>query len=166
MLTQNSSHGRLTQKISKRGATRAKKFTSVYSLDNNIGSQKEYIEWLMKACTAKEVKISDLIEPSALDLLASFLKTPLQIEQHLMRSFDAAYHIGEKPVTKAVVESVLSKQINDIEPTLIRNGYNVKELAEQFGAKPSEIRAFFRGQLDQPRTRDLQQQMLSAGLPL
>ena len=140
--------------------------TTVYSLDNNIGNQKEYIEWLLKICAVKGTKISDLIETSALELLASSLKTPLQIEQHLLRSFDAAFQVGEKPVTTAVVESILSKHINDVEPTLVRNGYNVKSLAEQFNAKPSEIKAFFRAQLDPVRMRDLQQQMLAAGLPL
>lgn len=74
--------------------------------------------------------------------------------------------MGEKPVTAAVVESILSKQIDDIEPTLTRHGYNVKSLSEQFNAKPAEIRSLFQGQLDPTRTRELQGQMLAAGLPL
>ena len=69
-------------------------------------------------------------------------------------------------MTKAVVESILSRQINDLEPTLVRNGYNIKALAEQFSAKPSEIRAFFQGKLDTTRASDLQKQMLEDGLPL
>lgn len=74
--------------------------------------------------------------------------------------------MGEKTVTLAVVESILSKQIDDLEPTLTRHGYNIKSLSEQFNAKPAEIRSFFRGQLDPMRTRELQEQMLAAGLPL
>lgn len=73
---------------------------------------------------------------------------------------------GEKPVTTAIVESVLSKQIDDLEPTLTRHGYDVRSLAEQFNAKQSEIKSLFRGQLDPVRTRELQEQMLAAGLPL
>jgi hypothetical protein len=94
------------------------------------------------------------------------LWTPLQIEQHLTLAFEAAYLFGEKPVTTAIVESVLSKQIDDLEPTLTRHGYDVRSLAEQFNAKQSDIKALFRGQLDPVRTRELQEQMLAAGLPI
>jgi hypothetical protein len=79
---------------------------------------------------------------------------------------EATYEFGEKTVTTAIVESVLSKQIDDLEPTLTRHGYNVKGLAEQFSAKPAEIRLLFRGQLDPNRTRELHEQMLAAGLPI
>jgi hypothetical protein len=81
-------------------------------------------------------------------------------------AFEAAYQAGEKPVKATVVESILSKQIDDLEPKLTRNGYSIKSLAEQFGAKPTEIRAMFRGQLEPARMRELQDQMLAAGLPL
>ncbi|MEP6903210.1 MAG: AAA family ATPase [Actinomycetota bacterium] len=140
--------------------------TTVFSLDNLIGNQREYIEWLMKACTSEGAEISDVLEPAAMELIVARLKTPLQIEQHLTLAFEAAYQAGEKPVTSTVVESVLSKQLDDLEPTLTRNGYSVKTLAEQFGAKPTEIRALFRGQLEPSRMRELQDQMLAAGLPL
>lgn len=50
--------------------------------------------------------------------------------------------------------------------TLTRHGYDVRNLAEQFNPKPTEIKLLFRGQLGLVRTRELQEQMLSAGLPL
>lgn len=98
--------------------------------------------------------------------MATRLRTPLQIEQHLTLAFEEAYQMGEKPVTAAIVESILSKQIDDLEPTLTRHGYNVKSLAEQFNTKPTEIRALFQGQLDAVRAQDLREQMLAAGLPI
>ena len=64
------------------------------------------------------------------------------------------------------MQSILSKQIDDLEPTLTRSGYNVKSLAEQFNTKPAEIRLLFRGQLDAVRAQDLREQMLAAGLPI
>ena len=73
------------------------------------------------------------------------LRTPLQIQQHLMLAMEAAYQVGEKPVTAAIAESVMSKQIDELEPKLTRNGYDVRGLAEQFQAKPSEIKLLFRG---------------------
>lgn len=140
--------------------------TTVFSLDNLIGNQQAYIEWLMNACISEAKEVADVLETAALELIAARLKTPLQIEQHLTLAFEAAYQAGEKPVSATVVESVLSKQLDDLEPTLTRNGYNVKTLAEQFGAKPTEIRALFRGQLEPTRMRELQDQMLAAGLPI
>lgn len=139
---------------------------TVFSLDSLIGSQREYIEWLLNACAVENTNSNDLIEAAAIDLLATRLRTPLQIQQHLTLALETAYQVGEKPVTTTIVDSVLSKQINDLEPTLTRHGYNVKGLAEQFNAKPAEIRSLFRGQLDPIRSRELQEQMLAAGLPI
>lgn len=137
-----------------------------FPLDNLIGEQQKYLEWLLPACLAEGVETREVIEREAIELLATRLRTPLQIEQHLNLAFEAAYQLGEKPVTTAIVESILSKQINDLEPTLTRHGYNIKALSEQFGAKPAEIRSLFRNQLEPARARELQQQMMAAGLPL
>ena len=54
--------------------------------------------------------------------LAAKLKTPLQIGQHLMRAFKAAFEIGAKPVDENVVEAVLSLRIDDLEPRPTRSG--------------------------------------------
>jgi hypothetical protein len=140
--------------------------STVFSLDGIIGSQREYIEWLVSKCTTESTQIGDILEAEAIDLLAMRLRTPLQIEQHLTLAFEAAYQLGEKPVTTAIVESVLSKQIDDLEPTLTRYGYDARGLAEQFDAKPAEIKLLFRGQLEPARARELQEQMLAAGLPI
>ena len=140
--------------------------TAVFSLDSIGGCQGEYIQWLLGECVAEGIEISELVVPEAIDLLSQRLRTPLQIEQHLSLAFEEAHRMGEKPVSLAVVESILSKQIDDLEPTLTRHGYNVKSLSEQFNAKPAEIRSLFRGQLDPMRARELQEQMLAAGLPL
>ena len=59
------------------------------------------------------------------------------------RTLEATYQVGEKLIGVKVVESVLSRQIDDLEPTLTRNGYRLKDLVEQFDAKPAEIRALF-----------------------
>jgi hypothetical protein len=83
-----------------------------------------------------------------------------------MLAMESAYQVGEKPITKAIVESVLSKQIDDLEPMLTRHGYDVRSLAEQFNAKPAEIKALLKGQLDAARRKELAEQMLSAGLPM
>jgi myo-inositol catabolism protein IolC len=69
-------------------------------------------------------------------------------------------------VSGGLVESVLSRQLDDLEPTLARHGYRVKDLAEQFGTKPAEIRALFSNSLDAARVVDLCRQFQAAGLPV
>jgi hypothetical protein len=82
-----------------------------------------------------------------------------------VRAFEAAFEIGAKPVDENVVEAVLSLRIDDLEPRLTRSGYDVRSLAEQFDAKPAEIRRLLRGDLDPSRSRELMDEMRAAGLP-
>jgi hypothetical protein len=117
-------------------------------------------------CIVAGGKPGDMITDAALEVLATRLLTPLQIEQHLILALEEGYRIGEKPITPEVVETVLSKQINDLEPRLTRHGYNVRSLADQFNAKPVEIKRLLRCELDAARTQELTDKMLAAGLPL
>lgn len=130
------------------------------------GNQLAYIRWLLARCAGEGIDIGELIETAAVDLLASRLKTPLRIEQHLTLAFEEAYRIGDRPVTVQVVESILSRQLDDLEPRLTRHGYSVRSLADQFSVKPAEIRQFLRGELSGVRAQELTQQMQAAGLPL
>lgn len=139
---------------------------AIFELDGIAGAQREYIEWLLGTCSIESPRKPDVIAAAAIDLLALRLRTPLQIEQHLTLAFEAAYKVGGSPVDVEVVESVLSKQIDDLEPRLTRHGYSTKDLALQFNAKQAEIRSLFRGELDPTRAQDLQNQMLKAGLPI
>jgi type II secretory pathway predicted ATPase ExeA len=138
----------------------------ILTLEGMVGSQREYITWLIDGCATEGTKLSDVLTLEAIELLSERLRTPLQIQQHLMMAMEAAYQAGEKPVTGVIVESVLSKQIDELEPKLTRHGYDVQGLALQFHAKPAEIKLFFRGQLDASRTKELTDQMLMAGLPI
>ena len=140
--------------------------TSTFSFDGITGQQREYIVWLLKACAVKGTAVDDLIAEPAVELLVARLRTPLQIERHLTLAFEEGFRIGEKPITTDVVEAVLSRQIDDLEPRLTRHGYSVRTLAEQFSAKPAEIRRLLRGDLDAARARELTDEMLAAGLPL
>lgn len=95
-----------------------------------------------------------ILTADAIDLLATKLRTPLQIQLHLTLALDVGYHAGEQPISADLVESVLSKQLNDLEPTLTRHGYRVKDLVEQFDARPAELKALFNNQLDPTRTAE------------
>ena len=104
--------------------------TAVFSLEGVTGSQREYIEWMLMTCAADKVRADDILDPAAVDLLASRLRTPLQIEQHLTLALETGYQASEKPVGEAIVDSVLSKQIDDLEPTLTRHGYTAEHSSE------------------------------------
>jgi len=49
-------------------------------------------------------------------------------------------------MTVEVVDSVLSADLDALEATLTRHGYNARTLAELLNVRPAEIRAFLRGQ--------------------
>lgn len=139
---------------------------AVFPFEGMAGYQADYIAWLLGRCLKESTDQAGIIESGAVDLLATRLRTPLQIEQYLTLAFEETFRIGEKAVTAAVIEAVLSRQINDLEPRLTRYGYDVKSIAEEFRAKPAEVRLFLQGQLDPARTRELTEQMLVAGLPV
>ncbi len=71
-----------------------------------------------------------------------------------------------KPVTAEVVESVLSRHMDDLEPRLVRHGYDACSVAELIGAKPGEVRLLLQGGLEVGRAREMTEQMLAAGLPV
>ena len=140
--------------------------TTLFALKGVTGSQREYIEWALRACATEGGGVDDIVDPAAVDLLAARLRTPLQNEQHLTLALEAGYQASEKPVGEAIVDSVLSKQIDDLEPTLTRHGYTAKVLAELLDTKPGEVRAMFMQTLGAERSRELKEQMLAAGLPV
>ena len=57
---------------------------------------------------------------------------------------------------------VLSRHIDDLEPTLTRNGYRMKDLVEQFNAKAHEFKSLFNNTLDPERASELRDKMLAA----
>jgi hypothetical protein len=92
--------------------------------------------------------------------------TFLQFEFYLTRALEEAHKVGQKPVGADMIDSVLAKDIDGLEPRLTREGYNTKVLAELLNAKPREIKAFLRGQLAPGRTQELQTELLAVGIPL
>jgi len=139
--------------------------TTVFEFGGLRDRQRDYIDWVMKASLQEGVEEVDVLTDAAATLLAAKLKTPLQIGQHLVRAFEAAHEVGAKPVDVDMIEAVLSRRIEDLEPRLTRNGYDLRSLVEQFDAKPAEVRRLLRGELDAGRTVELLEEMRAAGLP-
>jgi type II secretory pathway predicted ATPase ExeA len=80
----------------------------VFMLEGMVGSQREYITWLIESCVMDGTKLLDVLMAEAIEVLSERLRTPLQIQQHLMLAMEAAYQVGDKPVTAAIAESVMS----------------------------------------------------------
>jgi hypothetical protein len=104
--------------------------------------------------------------PSVGAYFQAHLSTPLQFEYYLTRALEEAYKVGQKPVGTDMIENVLAKDINGLEPRLTRQGYNAKVLADLLNVKPREIKSFLSGHLAPGRTQELQTELLAAGIPL
>jgi type II secretory pathway predicted ATPase ExeA len=136
---------------------------TVFELDGIRGEQEAYIRWLLGQCAQDEVET--LISEAAIERLAERLATPLQIERYLTLAFEQAHEIAEKPVSAALVDSVLAPGLDDLEPRLARHGYNARILAHELDIRQAEVRAFLRGTLAPARTEEIHKQLLAKGLP-
>jgi type II secretory pathway predicted ATPase ExeA len=56
---------------------------TILTLEGMVGSQREYINWLIKSCTIEGTETSDILTIEAIEILSEKLRTPLQIHQHL-----------------------------------------------------------------------------------
>ena len=96
--------------------------TTTFEFEGVSRHRREFIGWLVKTCAQDGVKSADLIDADAIELLAERLRTALQLEMHLTLAFEHAFRLGEKRVSVEIVEQVLSRAIDELEPTLTRNG--------------------------------------------
>ena len=138
---------------------------TIFELESLGSEKRKYLKWLLIQSVAPKTKIESVITDDALARLSKKLTTPLQFEYYLTRALEEAYKVGQKPVGADMIETVLAKDIDGLEPRLTRQGYNAKVLAELLNAKPREIKSFLSGQLAPGRTRELQSGLLAAGNP-
>jgi type II secretory pathway predicted ATPase ExeA len=145
---------------------------AIFDLEGFGGDKLNYLKWLLAQCLSTKAKpdttdkIEAVMTEEAVIFLSDKLSTPLQFETYLTRSFEEGYRVGQKPVTVEVIESILAKDIDELEPRLTRYGYNAKVLAEVLNAKPREIHALLRGQLATGRAQELHKEMLAVGIPV
>jgi hypothetical protein len=66
----------------------------------------------------------------------------------------------------AFMETVLAIGFDDLEPNLIRHGYNTKSIARLLNVRPAEVRSFLHGQLPPEKTQDMRELILKIGIPL
>ena len=89
-----------------------------------------------------------------------------QVEQYLTLALEEAYRAGQTPVTPDLIDSVLAKGLNDVEPTLARYGYNARAVADLLHVQPADVRAFLRGRLPAGRAQEIPHELRAVGIPL
>lgn len=140
--------------------------TQAFSIECIRGQELKYIEWLLDRATKEKVKPSDILSPETIEYLAERLSTPLQIEQYLTLAMNEAYQVGLKPITPEFMETILAIGLDELEPNLIRHGYNAKSIARLLNVRPSEVRSFLHNQLSDEKTTEMREQILKIGIPI
>jgi cystathionine beta-lyase/cystathionine gamma-synthase len=59
--------------------------------------------------------------------------------------------VGQKPLTPELFESMLARDVKDLEPRLTRHGYHAQALADLLNVRRADIRAFLAGRLPSSR---------------
>jgi type II secretory pathway predicted ATPase ExeA len=157
-------HPKLKNELSRATMEEVGSRCTFFALEGVKGLQRPFISWLLEVCG--ELPESDILSDEAAELMASRLVTPMQIIQYLDLGFEEAYQVGQKPVSAEMIEGVLAQDINGLESTMTRSGYNLKVVAELVNVKPTEIRSFLQGRLSASRAQELRDEMLAVGIPL
>ena len=121
--------------------------THIFALEGIRGHQSEYIQWILTQATKDQVQPTDILESSTISFLGERLSTPLQVEQYLTLAMNEAYQVGLKPITTEFMETILAIGFDDLEPNLIRHGYNTKSIARLLNVRPAEVRSFLHGSI-------------------
>ena len=139
---------------------RAKVFELASAEVNNL----KFIEWLFSSCTNDKVKPLDILTEEAINLLTERLITPLQMTYYITRILEKGYQMGEKPVSIEMARSVLSVNLNDLEPNLARQGYDFSVLCNRLSAGRKEIRLYLNGKLTQSRSEEISKDIYKLGI--
>ena len=140
--------------------------TQAFSIEGIRGHESEYIEWLLSKAAMEKVKPTDILSAETISYLAERLSTPLQIEQYLTLAMNEAYQVGLKPITPDFMETILAIGLDELEPNLIRHGYNAKSIARLLNVRLSEVRSFLHSQLSPEKTTEMREQILKIGIPI
>ena len=124
----------------------------------------KFIEWLINSCKNEKTKLEEILTKEAIELLAERLVTPLQINYYLTRVLEKGCQVGEKPISAVTAESVLSPNLDSLEPNLARNGYNLTILCDYLNVKRHEVKAYLRGQLTPSRFEEINKEIHKLGI--
>jgi hypothetical protein len=104
--------------------------------------------------SVQSVAPKTVITEDALATLGERLTTSLQFQYYLTRALEESYKVDQKPAGAGVVGGVLAKGVDGLEPTLTRQGYNAKVLAELLNANRARSNRFRAANLPQAKPRN------------
>lgn len=157
-------HPKLSNELQKPAMEEIGARIKFFNLDG-LGQQKQqYIEWILDQCSHAKVTPNDILTPEAIELLAERLITPLQIIHYLSLALVKGLTTGIKPIDQEIIESVLSPELNTLEPKLARLGYSMTVLCEHLNARRNEVKAYLKGQLAAGKTEDFNKEIHKLGI--
>lgn len=125
----------------------------------------KFIAWLIiNNCMTEKTKPETILTQEAIELFAERLATPLQIAYYLTRVLEKGCLIGEKPISLETAKSVLSPDLDSLEPNLARRGYNTSVLCDYLNVRRYEVKAYLRGQLAPSRFEKINKEMHRLGI--
>lgn len=65
-------------------------------MDRVTGSQREYIHWLLSYSAQASMKVETILTEEAIDLIATKLRTPLQVQRYLTLALELVEIIALK----------------------------------------------------------------------
>jgi type II secretory pathway predicted ATPase ExeA len=136
----------------------------LFELGSLGASSPKFIEWLINSCRAEKTKIEEILSKETIELLAERLVTPLQIIYYLTRVLEKGCQIGEKPISLETAMSVISPNIDSLEPNLARHGYNLSVLCDCLNLKRHEVKSYLRGQLSHSRFEEINKEIHKLGV--
>jgi hypothetical protein len=113
----------------------------------------------LECCSDQKTGPQDILHPDAIELIAERSSTALQIQQYLTTVLEAGHETAERPVSAALVESILTNEPSSWEAAITRHGYDIRSLSDLLNIKPVEVKQLFGGQLDPFRTQELNEQL-------
>src|SRR5258708_12641700 len=117
---------------------------TIFELEGLGHEKRKYLKWLLAQSVAPKTKIENVITDDAVAMLSEKLSTPLQFEYYLTRALEEAYKVAQKPVGADMIENVLAKDINGLEPRLTRHGSNAQALSALLTPNPPTTKPLLR----------------------
>jgi type II secretory pathway predicted ATPase ExeA len=157
-------HPKLTNDLHNPALEEVGARTKFFEFGNLGVNSASLVEWLLDNCSKEKVKPNEILAKDAIKLLSERLITPLQIIYYLASAIEKGYQIGEKPIGCETLNSILSPDLDAIEPSLARHGYNFAVLCERLNVKRHEIKAYLRGQLNPNRAEEINKEIYKLGV--
>lgn len=138
----------------------------LFELGSLGANSPKFIEWLINSCRNEKAKAEPILTKEAIELLAERLVTPLQIIYYLTRLVEKGCQIGEKQISAETVKTVLSPDLDSLEPSLARHGYSLPVLCDYLNASRHEVKSYLRGQLVSGRLEEFNREIHKLGIVL